>query len=454
MNNLNDRILKAAGTLKQGVLFILSPVFRLLGILLGSWQAPNWWHYGIKKCQPLFQWAARNAALSLLAGVLALGGLAAPRLMKIDWAAKFASMRSVQPDKADSTKSGVTVRNPDRTAVEDGGKPQPFALNFTASVAPLALVGKEVKDISISPAIAGKWLWTSVNRLEFTPTDDWPIDVEYSVQLGAKTLAAHVQAEREFHFNSPKFVMKIREATFYQDPVQAGLRKAVFEINFSHPVDQQSLEKKLKFVTESAAQDLFVNPNDAQKLTVIYDKFKVNATVYSEALRIPAQSLSLALHIQDGVKAVRGGNGSKEEKIKALLIPGLYSLDIAELKQLIVTGDNGEPENILQIATGMAVGEKEMTRATSAWLLPETHTNDSGETTVWGDPEEVTAEVLKKSKAITLSPIASERENTESHSFKFSAEPGRYMLVRIAKGLKSAGGYQLGVKRDEVFKIK
>lgn len=452
MDRIHGAVARAVGGLWKIVTIILRPLLWLLTLLVGSWQSPRWLQWAKEKLAPVGRWIATHSAYALLAFLIAVGALAGPKLAKVDWAARWASWHAVQPDRAGKTAAGVTVSGPDRTAVENDGKPNPVVLTFSASAAPLVRVGKEAVDVTMSPALAGKWMWVDATHLEFTPTEDWPIAVEYTVTLGAKALAPHVSVDRSVTFTSPRFEQKITQANFYQDPVQFTLRKAVFEVTFSHPVNPESFEKHVKLNLDASAETLFVKPADAQKLTVTYDKYRVKATVYSEPMAIPQQTTSVSLTIASGVTAQRGGNAISDDQTTALQVPGLYSLDISELKQVIVTGDSGEPENILQITTGMPVQEKEMARVTAAWLLPE-KAADQGEEP-WSDPSEVTDDILKKSKKIPLAMVPAERETTDTHSFKFAAEPGRYMMVRIAKGLKSAGGYELGATRDEIFRIK
>lgn len=452
MGKLHDLVARVLGKLWHAALIVLRPLLSLAKGLVGTWQPPRWLEWLGSKLTPFGRWIASHSAFALFAVLVAIGVLAGPKLMRVDWAARWASLQSVQPDRAVKTAAGISVTPPGRTAIEDDGKPQPVILTFSASAAPLVRVGKEAVDVSMSPALAGHWMWVEANKLEFTPSEDWPIAVQYTVTLGPKALAPHVSVEREVSFSSPRFEMKINQASFYQDPVQFTLRKAVFDVSFSHPVNPESFEKRVKLVSDSAAANLFIKPADAQKLTVTYDKFRLKATVLSEPMAIPSQTTSVSLTVASGVAAQRGGNAIDGDQTTALAIPGLYSLDIAELKQLIVTGDSGEPENIVQITTGMPVQEKEMARATAAWLLPEKKGDQGDEP--WSDPSEVTEAVLKKSKRIPLATVPAERETTDSHSFKFAAEPGRYLMIRIAKGLKSAGGYELGATRDEIFRIK
>src|SRR4051812_18886472 len=90
----------------------------------------------------------------------------------------------------------VNVQAPARTPLEGDGKPRPVVLTFSASVAPLARVGKEAPEVHLAPELRGQWTWTAVNRLEFTPAQDWPIDASYTVSIDAKALAPHIALDK------------------------------------------------------------------------------------------------------------------------------------------------------------------------------------------------------------------------------------------------------------------
>ena len=449
-------------SLHEKIRFAMQWVWRVLGSLLSllrwvlrplvgdlAWKAPAWLQWVALRLNPLAQWLQARAAWALLAGFLVVGGfwgaLHGPQGGWRNWW-EWQTFSGAKEDATQVSAAGISITGPERTPYDGDGKPRPVALNFSVAAAPLARVGKEAVDVSLSPALAGRWMWVSGNRLEFVPDQDWPIGETYTVSLGAKALAPHVSVGRTVTFASPKFEVDIRGAVFYQDPVQVNLRKAVFDVGFSHPVNPEVFEKRLRLDSNGTAANW----------TVTYDKLRLTASVHSESLPIPQTSVSMNLRLAAGVAAQRGGNATTQEMVKAVAIPGLFSLDIAELKQLIVTADNGEPENLLQITAGMAVHEKEMVRAIGVWLLPSKNPANeaAGEGYAWSDPTEVTEAVLKKAKKITLTPRPVEREVTETHAFQFEADAGRYMLVRIAKGLKSAGGYQLGAMRDEIIRVK
>ncbi len=461
MQSLHEKVRFAAAWVWRAFLLALSPLAWLLRQLLGklNWQAPSWLQWTGGRLVPLGRKANAHAAWVALAAALALGGawgaLHGPQGGWKNWWS-WQTFNGAQEDVAKISATGINVSGPERTPYDGDAKPRPVVLNFSASAAPLSRMGKEAVDVTLSPALAGKWTWATVNRLEFLPDQDWPIGESYTVTLGPKALAPHVSADRTLTFRSPAFEVDFKNATFYQDPVQVTLRKAVFDVGFSHPVNPETFEKRLRLETDGAASGVFSKSADALKFTVTYDKTRMNASVHSEPLPIPQVSASMALRIAPGVVAQRGGNATAKETVKAVAIPGLFSLDIAELKQMIVTADTGEPENVLQITAGMPVHEKEMARGVSAWLLPQKNAanGNTDEVYAWSDPEEVTEAVLKQAKKVALNASPVEREINETHAFKFATEPGRYLLVRIQKGLKSAGGYQLGATRDEIIRVK
>lgn len=461
MAHLHAMVRQIAGKAWQGLIFILAPLRYLLAALLGqlAWAPPAWLRWAHRQLTPFGHWCQARAAWVALAVVcaagLAWGATHGPTGGWKNWW-DWQTFNGAQPDQGEIQAAGISVSGPELTPYDGDGKPRPVILNFSVSAAPLARVGKEAVDVALTPALPGKWTWTSASRLEFLPDQDWPIGEKYVVTLGAKALAPHVSVDRKLTFHSPRFELSIRAASFYQDPVQVTLRKAVFEVGFSHPVNPETFEKRLQLIADGPAASLFAKSADARKLTVTYDKARLQASIHTEPLPIPPSSVSIGLRVQPGVMAARGGNEFAQEMQRAVAIPGLYSLDIAELKQIIVTGDSGEPENILQISAGMAVHEKEMARAVAVWQLPQGHPENSseGETYNWSDPAEVTEAVLKKAKRVSLTALPAEREVNELHAYKFAADAGRFLFVRIAKGLKSAGGYQLGTTRDEIIRVK
>ncbi|HEY6095114.1 MAG TPA: MG2 domain-containing protein, partial [Gallionellaceae bacterium] len=450
--------------------FVLKPLMDLVN-LIPKLKKPHAWWWLQEKISTYNLWANKKVAWAAAAALIAVAVWALTPAM--GWKAWW-EWQTFSGARDDSTGVPASTTPPNRAGVyisgidqlryyitDKDGRPQPVALNFPMSVAPLTNVGKEAEGVEMSPKLAGKWTWVSPNRLEFRPEEEWPVGEQFRVTLSPKALAPHITlADYTATFQTPRFDISVRSATFYQDPEQVTLRKAVFDVTFTYPVNPESFEKHVRLSADGAASGLFSKVfggmGGSQKFTVTYNNDKTAASVHSDPLPIPETTASLTLIIADGTTAQHGGRPVDHEIKRAVEIPGLYNLNITELRHMIVTGENGEPENILQMSTSMAVAQSEMERSVKAWLLPAKHQSaESGqETSAWNNLDEVTDDVLKQSTPVALGMIAAERENIESHAFKFTADPGRYMYVRVAKGLSSAGGYQMGAERNEIVRVK
>lgn len=422
--------------------------------LIGSWRPPGWLRIlgaflllGLQLLQQRLAW------LVLLVLIALAGWIAHPHVMK--W------WHGLTPDRVEPVVATAKADAPQRTQIELDKGPNPFVVNFSASVAPIARIGQEATGVTIEPAVAGRWTWTSQKRLEFLPAQDWPVGQSYKVQIADSALAPHIElAQRKYEFTSPEFTAQIIGAEFYQDPVQANVRRALFQVRFSHPVNTAEFEKRLVLTYDQPCSSSFfsVGKCASEKFTVSYDKLRLIATLQSEPLPIPEKNRPAILSLTAGAVAQKGGPALRNDQSRAVDIPGLYSLSISGIEPTIVTGENGEPEHVMQVSASMPVHEREMARVVQAWLLPVTEEakGDPAEKFDWSaDPSKVTDAVLRRAKKLNLQPIASEREVTEMVSFRMpQAEGGRYLLVRVAKGLKTPGGYQLGAARQDVRLLK
>ena len=143
---------------------------------------------------------------------------------------------------------------------------------------------------------------------------------------------------------------------------------------------------------------------------------------------------------------------------RSVSVPGLYSLAVNSVQPALVNNERFEPEQLLVAEVSSLVNEQEMARSVSAWVLPlydpATRPEDRRQRHNWeNDKVRIGADILQGSDVLKLQPVPTERDNSEMHSFKYQAEPGRYVYVKVTRGLKSFGGYQLGRDLDFVIKV-
>lgn len=341
----------------------------------------------------------------------------------------------------------------------DNPKPAALQVVFESSVAPLQAVGDVLTaGVDISPTIAGTWRWVGDRELDFEPAEDWPVGQKFTVSLGRKGFVARtVTLERySFEFATAPFTANVSSAEFYQDPVDPNLKRVVLQLAFSHPVDTASVAKQVSLRMEGASGGLLSGLRSLP-FTVSADRKGLTVSILSDRLAIPAKDALMRVTVDPGVRSSRGGPGTGGKLEQRIQIPGLFSLAVQDAQLTLVRNDRHEPEQVLVLSTSADVGEKDIQQNVAAWVLPVYNPSTPAEQRVrpyaWNRPEIIDANILKASTPLTLTPIPAEREYASRQAFRYDADPGRYIYVRVTKGLRSFGGYVLGQTWDHTAAI-
>lgn len=428
---------------------------RLFGEL--HWQAPAWMRWIGGKCgfaaEGLGSRIKANPKRALLA-VAVLAALGAGGWYGYKW-------WQAQPKPVEVT---FKLTEPKRTEIEaedeEGRKPKPLFIKFDHSVAPLAGVGKDVAaGIVASPALPGTWHWDDDKTLSFKPREDWAVGAEYKLEFMRTLFNKEVRLEKyDTVFHTPAFTAKVSSAEFYQDPVNPTLKKGIFQLSFSHPVNPAELEKRIELKLADQSGGVLGIGKETTRFAVSYDKLKLNAYIHSAPLSIPKESTTLNFTLAKGLAAARGGNALDADLTGAVSVPGLYSLTINEITPQVVNNDRNEPEQVLLLQTSATVHEQEMQKALAVWVLPKFHPKtkkeerDEDAPYEW-DASEVTPAILKQATRLVPEAIPAEHEYTQTHSFKYKADVGLSLFVQVEKGIRSFGGYILGNNQISIVRV-
>ncbi|HEY1313445.1 MAG TPA: MG2 domain-containing protein, partial [Steroidobacteraceae bacterium] len=420
---------------------------RMAQALLGTWQwdAPRW---AIAAKSAAVHGAAATVAIARRRPRSFAAGVMSVLVLMAAGAVLWHEYRHwPKPESA-----AFTVTPPERTRIErDGAKPEPLIVRFDRSVAPLALAGKPLLGgITLHPALAGTWRWLDDRVLEFRVKDDWPVGQRFDVTLDKAVLAPQFRLESyTFEFAAASFAARLANAEFYQDPVNPGVKFAVFDLEFTHPVDAAELERRVELRLAGQKEGVLGVGRETIGFNVVYDKWKLHASIHSASLAVPKNPTTLELKVAAGVRAARGGNPSAAPLTASASVPGLYSLSIEGVEPMVVANARNEPEQVLLLNVSAATGERDVACAVKAWVLPAVRAADAitpargspAAPYYWSDPQEVSEAVLGQARPLALEPIAAEREFVESHSFRYRAEVGSFVLVQVDKNLRSFGGY-------------
>ncbi|MBI3547597.1 MAG: alpha-2-macroglobulin [Elusimicrobia bacterium] len=344
---------------------------------------------------------------------------------------------------------------------EKGVRIQPLSVAFDGSAARLAQIGKAVtRGITLLPPIKGDWKWESDRRLVFTPKDDWRVGQDYSLSLDRSLFPPHVRLKRyDARFRSAPFAARIASSEFYQDPVNPKVKRVIATVAFSHPVNTTEVEAAVTLV--AAGRDAGILGFGARGFprAVAFNKLKTEAYVASDPVQIPKDDGVIRVQVKGGAHAARGGPPFKADLAADVTVPGMFTffhVDGAELE--FARNERYEPEQVLILRLSAGALESEIQGGLEAFELPTELPSIQGRPAQsryrWHSVDMIGPEILALSRKLVLDPVPTDKRFATLHSFKYKAEPGRQVYVRLRRGVRSYGDYVLAKEFDRVLTVR
>jgi uncharacterized protein YfaS (alpha-2-macroglobulin family) len=441
----------------------LKALVRILGTIFGSltvsWRPPQWMQtlrggtecgtlprlagivreFGNRRLRPLARRTAIIAPVSLvLVAVVVLYAIGQVGLIR------------------------VSGSQPGLTRLEDAPRPDPLHLYFSGSAAQLSAVGRVVeKGISMSPSLAGEWKWTNDRTLLFVPKADWAVGQKYTVKLDRSLFPEQVKlADYTYSFKTPLFRAELVSFVFYQDPEDPKVKKVVATVRFTHPVDTASFEKRIRMRRSDQKAGFLGFGAEYWPFTVSYDKYRGEAYIHSKPMDIPEKDLAMALTIDSGIRAERGGPSTEQKLERNVSIPGKYTfLRVGSEDLTLVRNERYEPEQVLVVNTTTGVQESEIMKNLTVFLLPvdlppiQGQQGEKNYNWSYFSPVRIGPEVLNVSERVKLAPVPRDQEFATLHGFAYTAPSGRYLYVKVNKGMEAFGGYVLARDHEAVLHV-
>ncbi|NRB39920.1 MAG: alpha-2-macroglobulin family protein, partial [Pseudomonadales bacterium] len=319
------------------------------------------------------------------------------------------------------------------------------------SVARIDLVAKAVTNgISLSPAKKGQWMWLSDRRLQFVPETDWPAGTEYTVSFESSIFAADtLLSKSSYTITSPVLKAEFSHIEFYQDPQYISIRRVIATLEFSHPIDKTSLEASLALSMRGSGEIITIAEKPYQ-FTVSYDKNYRTAYIQSEAIALPKQSNYMKVSVKEGLVSILGGQASKQAEETKIFIPDVYSFLKIDANSQIVRNEKNQPEQLVMLNFTDNIGEKELMEKLSMYLLPAKGQRNGKR--YWKGPRQVNNNVLHDSEKVVFSAIANEKNSSKVYNFKVDIPEGRFLYIKVDKGLTSVNQFVHASFYDEVLR--
>ncbi len=334
--------------------------------------------------------------------------------------------------------------------------PLPLVIEFGGSAAKLDEIGRRIMDgITIEPDVAGVWFWETERRIVFTPGQEWPIGAEFRVAMDRDLFPDHVLLDSySLRFKTDPFSAKIVECMFYIDPTDQTDKRIVATIEFTHPVNKDEFGKAVTLSTADRSQSL---KGYADKLEIKFDKYFRTAYVTSGRLPVPEKDLVMRLNVSASYHPAGKGPQVDTALGQDVTIPGYSTyakIDSAEL--VVVRNEQYTMDQVLAIETTGETKHEYMNRFMSAYLLPKDMPERPGvrkdENHSWYE-QEVDASILALSEKLELAPVPTEKEYSSLLSYKYKAAPGRFVYLKLGKGVRFYGDYVLADEYRYVLEV-
>jgi alpha-2-macroglobulin len=317
----------------------------------------------------------------------------------------------------------------------------PAQISFSGSVAPLDAVGKAPNGLVMQPTHPGNWSWTSDRELVFTPSQDWPVGQLYNISFDPKKMLAAqaVIDKNQLEFSTAEFQIQAPVAEFYQDPEKADIKRGVYTLSFSHPIDSKKFEPLLRLSVGAEADGAIAMP--VPNYNVSYHPNRLTAYIKTDPLQIPKRGASLTLNVAPGSASTLGGRFAKELS-GTVVLPSRYSLSLQSAELSTAEQENGDPQRLLILEFNQEVSDATLNQALKLRLLPRDKTKRESLPHAWRD-EEVSEQVLAQSAVLKPIHIPGERADAKVHRYRIEAPAHRHVFVQLPAEMPSFSGFLL-----------
>lgn len=421
---------------------ILLAPFYLLGFLVGRfrWSPPHWLTALYSFLKSHLKITA--ALILLISTVIGVYYYLDSKPRPISSKAAISEIRLASTNsRGEVIPSSITVNfTYDYEALHDD-QPRPQG---TPSVARIDLLGKKVDTgIILSPNKKGTWRWVNDNTLEFQPETHWPAGTKYALNFDETVFSDDTYlSSAKYSFSTPELSAKFNSTEFFQDPTDPSIRRVISTIEFTHPIEHDSVKQALSLgMQPKKANSAVLKKHD---FDVTFSKNNRYAYIQSTPVTLPKEPNYMRITLNKGVKSVFGGNASSSAIENKQLIPDVYSfLKVSYVTASIIRNQNNEPEQVITIEFTDAINEETLLNKLSLYRLPSYKRSAN----------QVDEKVLANSEAITLKLIPNPRSSSTIFNFVIDQPERASLYLKVDEKLTSVNNFVYNSSYETILSL-
>ena len=265
---------------------------------------------------------------------------------------------------------GYNVYEPS-VKLDSEGNADTLYISFDGSVAKLEDAnGKPSSEITITPAIAGKWTWVNDDGLRFIPFESWLLDTKYKVVMPDAIFSDSVQVKNEFTFKTEPFSVSLPGGEFYINPEDPSEKRVTATLYASHPMVKDSVKKAVSMSLLYLDSKGKTSKTDNINFQVSFNKALTEAYLVSDLLPIPPYTSDLKITLSKGIQTQIGGTSSNEDSSKVTIHGMSDFVRINDISSELVKNESQNFDQMLIIETKGSVAVEELERHLEVYELP------------------------------------------------------------------------------------
>ncbi len=336
---------------------------------------------------------------------------------------------------------------------------EPLRITFIGSVASKELVDQEVTEgISISPAIQGTWSWSGDSILVFVPAEPWTIGQNYTVSFAKDFFPAHIKTNSSMKFKIDDFRISLNSGEFYIDPENSDIKRVLLTVESNYPMDKSSLEQSIQISPDIKADSGTLKSKNYQ-FTITYNDELTQAYIVSEPLGMPVKPVKMKISLKKGIKSNIGNAAFGTSLDTSVEIPGMTTyVRVLDLTHELIKNPEQMYEQVFILSTKGTIDQDELLKNMTVLELPKDKPELPGLKAVedyrWNSFQDMVPEVLRISRKVDIEPIPNQLKYNSENSFRFNADPSRYVYVKIDNKAKFYGNYYLAEPYEAIFRVR
>jgi len=306
------------------------------------------------------------------------------------------------------------------------------------------------EKISITPHVEGTWAIED-DSISLQPKAHWPANVTYTLTISDDLFMDNViRKSKTTKFTTKGFTVEPTQSRLYFDPTKPGEQRFVSTLQFSHPINPDSLKEHYTLSIPDASGVRLNLPftflpdeqNTHQKNRVFHitsEQIELNSST-----RFLRATLSGNLRRQLLEQQIPTGNTTSmhpmlTERIKIPSVETLFSVAGSDVQ--IVRNEKAVPQKMLNLLFSSSTSAKSIRQHVKLQLLPETI--DGEQTQMLSSAQQVTAEMEAAMINIPYTVLPTVEVASQTFNLEFEAPADHQMLLTINKGLKATAGYTI-----------